>query len=74
MATQVQNDGDKRSLHQQLLSIEDVRNQLSNPAISGVNAAQEIIDAIENLRQVEIEELNKKYATKVEQMQQVQTG
>ena len=74
MATQVQNDGDKRSLHQQLLSIEDVSNQLSNPAISGVNAAQEIIDAIENLRQVEIEELNKKYATKVEQMQQVQTG
>ena len=74
MATQVQNDGDKRSLHQQLLSIEDVRNQLSKPAISGVNAAQEIIDAIENLRQVEIEELNKKYATKVEQMQQVQTG
>ena len=74
MATQVQNDGDKRSLHQQLLSIEDVRNQLSNPAISGVNAAQEVIDAIENLRQVEIEELNKKYATKVEQMQQVQTG
>ena len=51
-----------------------MREQLSNPAISGVDAAKGIIDLIENLRQVEIAELNKKYATKVEQIQQVQTG
>jgi hypothetical protein len=59
--------GEKRSLIKQL------ERQHSDPTIEFLDVAKGMIDNMENLRQAEIEELNRKYENKFKRVEEVKT-
>ena len=59
--------GEKRSLIQQL------ERKPSDPTSGSLDVAKGMIDNMENLRQAEIEELNRKYENKLKRIEEVKT-